>query len=173
MLIRCIKHKVFIRSISRKKISAIRRAIALLSLVVLAMLALNMVVSKPVSMPTYSININRINPMGAAPGNSNRLIIDASVIQSGYFVCGLNAGNFILNTLEAPSNGHQFVIYSIGVSSTSIGGYHSSCNYSISVAPASNQGEQYTWGEGTYSLQLDYIKNGRQLANKTFNFTVI
>jgi hypothetical protein len=109
--------------------------------------------------------------MGAAPGNSNKVIIDANVIQSGYFVCGLNSGNFILETLKTPPNGHDVVINSVGVSSTSTRGGHS-CNYSINVAPASNQGGQYTWGNGTYNLKLDYIKDEQQLANKTFNFTV-
>ena len=110
--------------------------------------------------------------MSATPGNSKEAAIDATVTQSGYFFCGLNAGNFILETLKTPPNGHDVVINSVGVAYTSTKGGHSSCNYSINVAPASNQGGQYTWGNGTYNLQLDYIKDGQQLANKTFNFTV-
>ena len=150
-----------------------RRTITLPTLIVLAMLATNIVGSIPVtSVFTHSINVNRIDPMGAAPGNANKAAIEISVKQLGDFICGLNVDNFILNTLKTPSYDQNLTIYSVGSSSASRGGGYSACNYSINVAPASDQGRQYTWEDGTYILQLNYIKNGRQLANETFNFTV-
>ncbi|MDD1751964.1 MAG: hypothetical protein LUQ38_02600 [Methanotrichaceae archaeon] len=150
-----------------------RKAIAFLATVVLIMLAMNIVGSKPVSSAlTYSIDNNRIAPMGVAPGNSNMMAIDVSVTQLGNSICGLNADNFILDTLKVPSNGQNVAIYSVGASSASRGGSHSSCNYSLNLAPASYQGKQYTWVEGIYTFQLGYVKNGQQLANRTFNFTV-
>ena len=111
--------------------------------------------------------------MDAAPGNSNEAAIDATVTQLGDFICGLNVGNFRMNTLKAPANGRDIVIYSVGVSSASSGGGHASCNCSINVAPTSNQGMQYPWEEGTYTLQLDYINNGGKLASKIFNLTLM
>jgi hypothetical protein len=149
-----------------------RKAIAILAFIILVMLASDMVNSIPVtSALLYSINISRINPMGAAAGNSKEAVIEVNVTELGGYACGLDINNFRLETLKAPYHGQKIAIYSVRSSAVAIGHPHAPCIYSINVAPAGNQGGQYTWGEGAYNLQLDYIKNGRQLANKTFNFT--
>ena len=138
------------------------------------MLTMNVAMPEPMmslSM-TYSININRINPKDAAAGNSNNVAIDISIGQFENFLCGLNEDNFIINTLSAPLDGHNASIYSVGASSTSRGG-SPSCNYSINIAPARYQDNQYLWGDGNYTFQIDYVRNGQQLANKTFNLTII
>ena len=110
--------------------------------------------------------------MGAAAGNSKEAVIEVNVTELRGYVCGLDIDNFKLDTLKAPYHGQKVAIYSVRSSAVAIGQPHAPCIYSINVAPASDQGSQYTWGEGTYLLDLDYIKNGRQLANTTFNFTV-
>ncbi len=151
-----------------------RIAIAFLTLTILAMPELNTAEPIPISsVLMYSININRINSMGAAPGNSNEAAIDVTVTQLGDSICGLNADNFRMHTLKAPTYGSDIVICSVGISYASSWGNHASCNCSINMAPTSNQGKQYPWEEGDYTLQLDYINNGGKLASETFNLTVI
>jgi len=72
------------------------------------------------------------------------MAIDVSVTQLGNPICGLNADNFVLDTLKGPLDGQNVVIYSVGASSAFRGGSHSTCDYSLTLAPASYQGEQYT-----------------------------
>ena len=105
---------MYIRSIIRKML-VMRRAVAFLGLIILVIPGLNIVGSKPVSSSlTYSININQINPTGAAPGNSNKAVIGVSVTQLGDSICGLNEDNFKLDTLKAPFYCQNIVIYSVG-----------------------------------------------------------
>ena len=111
--------------------------------------------------------------MGATPGNSNKAVIAVNVTKLQGYICGLDVNDFKIDTLKALFYNQKVAIYSVRASAASSGQPHSPCTYSMDVAPASNQGGQYTWGKGTYNLQLDYIKDEQQLANKTFNFTVI
>ena len=116
-----------------------RRSAAFLAIIILVILIPNTIASKPVSLSqAYSININQIDSKEAAVGNSNTVAIDISINQFEYFLCGLNAGNFIIDTLNAPPNGHNVSIYSVGGSSTPHEG-SILCNYSINIAPASYQ----------------------------------
>jgi len=110
--------------------------------------------------------------MGATPGNSNKAVIEVNVTKLEGFVCGLDINDFKLDTLKAPYYGQKIAIYSVRAAASARGQPHASCIYSMDIAPADNQGGQYLWGNGTYCLQLDYIKDGQQLVNKTFNFTV-
>jgi len=149
------------------------RAMAFLALIVLVMLAADIVGSIPVtSVNLYSINVNQIDLMGAAPGNSYKAVINVNVTKLEGFVCGLDINDFKLDTLKAPYHGQKIAIYSVRASAAARGQPHAPCIYSMNIAPADNQGGQFTWGNGTYTLQLDYIKDGEQLANTKFNFTV-
>jgi hypothetical protein len=151
-----------------------RRAIAFLTLIIPIMIAADIVSSIPVtSVNIYSIYISRIDLMGAAPGNSNGAVISVNVTELGGYACGLDINNFKLDTLKAPFFGQNIAINSVRESAAAHGQPHAPCTYSINIAPAGNRDGQYTWGKGTYILQLNYIKGGRQLAIKTFNFTVL
>jgi len=150
-----------------------RRTEAILASIMLIILIPNICVSKPVPLSqAYSININQIDSKEAAVGNSNIVAIDISINQFEYFLCGLNAGNFIIDTLNAPPNGHNVSIYSVGGSSKPHGG-SILCNYSMNIAPASYQDKQYPWVEGNYTFQVTYVRNGQKLAAKTFILAVI
>jgi hypothetical protein len=150
-----------------------RRAITFMAFIIPIILAADIVSSIPVtSVNLYSIYINRINLMGAAPGNSNGAVISVNVTELGGYACGLDINNFKLETLKAPYYGQNLAIKSVRESAAVRGRPHAPCLYSIHVAPAGGQKGQYTWGQGTYTLDLAYIKNGRQLTNKTFNFTI-
>ena len=110
--------------------------------------------------------------MDSSAGNSKEAVIEANVTQLEGYVCGLDINNFKLNTLKAPYYGQKVAINSVRSSAVAIGHPHAPCYYSIRIAPETNQGGQFTWGKGTYSLKLNYINNGRQLAYQTFKLTV-
>ncbi|MDM7933771.1 MAG: hypothetical protein QUS08_00090 [Methanothrix sp.] len=119
-----------------------------------------------------SISINAIYPALSAAGNSNRVGVDVSVYQLGNPVCGLNGTNFKLDTLNVPPYGPEVVIHSVGASGAPIGQPAPPCSYIINLVPATYLGKQYTWVAGTYTVRLDYVKGGKELTNKTFNFTI-
>jgi hypothetical protein len=160
-----------------------------LAIIALLILAANLIDAAPIRTPIQlgpvgtlkpvspqllgpSISINAIYPAGSAAGNSNRVGVNASVFQLGNPICGLNYTNFKLETLIVPPYGAAVVIQSVGATVAPIGMPAPPCSYIINLVPTTYQGKQYTWLAGTYTVKLDYIKAGKELTNKTFNFTI-
>jgi hypothetical protein len=133
------------------------------------------VVAKPntqIAAPTININSIKIAP--ASSGNSEPVSVGVKVISglTQLDICGLNAGNFNMDTLTVPPGGPAIVIKNVyPISSVAIN-QPVSCDYWLHLVPTSYQGNQYTWVTGTYTLKLYYITNGQQMANRTFSFRV-
>lgn len=120
------------------------------------------------------INIGLIKVSPAYPGNFMPVNMSVSVISPAtqQTICGLDATNFKLDTLRVPPYGPAVVIKNVFAISAIAINQSPSCDYWISMVPASYNGKQYTWVSGTYTLKLYYIKKGQQIANKTFSFRV-
>jgi len=105
----------------------------------------------------------------AAPGNSEPFNISvnvtqfASAIQSSESICGLKVSDFKIDTIKTPLMGAQVAIKSVTMVR------NPDCNYLISIIPLSNPGKQSTWRNGIYTLQLNYLKDGKQLASCELN----
>jgi hypothetical protein len=122
--------------------------------------------------PTIDIILIKIAP--ASQGNSEPVNVGIKVI-SGVMkqdVCGLDASNFNLETLTVPPGGPAIVIKNIYPTSSVAINQPVSCDYWLDMIPTSYQGNQYTWLTGTYTLKLNYVADGQQLASKTFSFRV-
>lgn len=108
----------------------------------------------------------------AAPGNSNPFNISvnvtqfASAIQSAESICGLKVSDFKIDTIKTPPMGAQVAIKSVTMVR------NPDCNYLISLVPISNPGKQNTWWNGIYTLQLNYLKDGKQLASCKLNLPI-
>lgn len=119
---------------------------------------------------SLSINISSINPDEAAAGNSNSVNVHFDATRFGFPIFGLRLAdkNFELDALKVPPQGPEVVSKLIGL--TISNGIAS--NYEIAISPATYQGKQYTWVAGTYTVKLHCINAGKELANKTFSFSV-
>lgn len=118
-----------------------------------------------------AINLNGINFGQAAPGNSWPVNLTVNVTQMGNGICNLNASNFKLDTITVPPNGSAVVIKSVTLAPHPNFMYGSSpCSYWVLVVPDNNHGRQNTWANGNYTLRLDYLNGGKQLAkSKVFD----
>jgi hypothetical protein len=121
---------------------------------------------------TIDIILIKIAP--ASPGNSEPVNVGVKVVSSltGQDICGLDATNFNLETLTVPPGGPAIIIKNIYPTSSVAINQPVSCNYWLDMVPTSYQGNQYTWLTGTYTLKLNYIVDGQQIASKTFSFRV-
>ena len=122
--------------------------------------------------PTIDIILIKIAP--ASPGNSEPVNVGVKVVSSltGQDICGLEATNFNLETLTVPPGGPAIVLKNIYPTSSVAINQPVSCDYWLDMVPTSYQGNQYTWLTGTYTLKLNYVVDGQQLASKTFSFRV-
>ncbi|MDD2836145.1 MAG: hypothetical protein PHY05_08335 [Methanothrix sp.] len=122
--------------------------------------------------PTIDIILIKIAP--ASPGNSEPVNVGVKVVSGGMKqdICGLDASNFNLETLTVPPGGPAIVIKNIYPTSSVAINQPVSCDYWLDMVPTSYQGNQYTWLTGTYTLKLNYVADGQQLASKTFSFRV-
>lgn len=108
----------------------------------------------------------------AYPGNSKPFSICVSVseistsTQSAEDIPGLKSSNFKVETLSYPSNGAAVTIEDVTLMR------RPESVYLISLIPASDSGKQSNWVEGTYTLQLDYLKDGNQLATRKFDLSL-
>lgn len=122
--------------------------------------------------PTIDIILIKIAP--ASQGNSEPVNVGVKVV-SGLMkqdICGLKASNFDLETLTVPPGGPAIVLKNIYPTSSVAINQPVSCDYWLDMVPTSYQGNQYAWLTGTYTLKLNYVANGQQLASKTFSFRV-
>jgi len=121
---------------------------------------------------TIDIILIKIAP--ASPGNSEPVNVGVKVVSSltGQDICGLDASNFNLETLTVPPGGPAIVIKNIYPTSSVAINQPVSCDYWLDMVPTSYQGNQYIWLTGTYTLKLNYVADGQQLASKTFSFRV-
>lgn len=128
--------------------------------------------SPPLSAPTIEVISIKIAP--ALPGNSEPVNLGIRVVSgaTNQDICGLDESNFNLETLTVPPGGPAIVIKNIYPTSAVAVNQPVSCNYWLDMVPTSYQGSQYTWLTGTYTLKLNYMANGKQLASKTFSFRV-
>ena len=112
------------------------------------------------------ININLIKVAPASPGNNKPVTISVNVTSSAtqQDICGLNATNFKIDTLGLPPN-TPFIKDVFPISSVAIN-QPMHCDYWLSIVPTTS------WMTGIYTLKLDYIQGGQQLANRTFSFRV-
>lgn len=132
----------------------------------------NLKVNPQLLAPYINIGLIKVSPAHA--GNSMPVNMSISLIlpATQQTVCGLGASNFKLDTLMVPPYGPAIVIKNVFAISAIAINQSPSCVYWISMVPTSYNGKQYTWVSGTYTLKLYYIKNGQQIANKTFSFRV-
>jgi hypothetical protein len=116
------------------------------------------------------MNVSSINPDEAVAGNSNSVSVHFNVTRFGFPIFGLQLAdkNFGLDALKVPPQGPEVVSNLIGL--TISNGIAS--NYEIAISPATHQGKQYTWVAGTYTVNLHCINAGKELANKTFSFSI-
>lgn len=165
--------------------------------IVLLMLAVNIVDAKeagPISSqygksldlsePPISVyepvlmNIEAINTLGTAAGNSNFVAFSLDISQSGSNICGLDNTNFMLETLSVPSGGP-------GVHIRSVYETLNGCDYIFSIIPDqickdSTNGpvkvpgpcKQLNWMPGAYTLRLYYIKDGKEITSADINFSI-
>lgn len=136
-----------------------------------------------------STNIETIDMGKAAFGNSMPVNLTVSVMQSfsatqtAQAICGLTRFNFEIETLEVPMDGKAAKIMSVSPTYADAINPAAPCSYWISIIPITDyldQGSPYnpapakqnTWANGVYSLSLRYIKEGSEMASKTFSFTV-
>jgi len=116
-----------------------------------------------------NININLIKIAPASPGNSKPVNVSVNVTSPAtqQDICGLNAANFKIDTPGMPPYAPAaFVIKDVfAISSVAIN-QPVHCDYWLSIVPTSS------WVTGIYTLKLDYIQGGQQLANRTFSFRV-
>lgn len=119
---------------------------------------------------SLSIDISSITPGEAAAGNFQPVDVHFNVTRLGLPLFGLQLDNenLELDTLNAPPNGPEVVSSGIGVEISE--GFPS--NYEMSIEPATYQGKQYTWAAGTYKVKLHCINAGKELANRTFSFSI-
>jgi hypothetical protein len=165
-----------------------KNAKALLAFIVLLIVAMNAAdaaqqVSRPgnsiasmqkpkLDAATIEIILIKIAP--ALPGNSEPINVGVKVV-SGVMkqdICGLDATNFNLETLTVPPGGPAIVIKNIYPTSSVAINQPVSCDYWLDMVPTSYQGNQYTWLTGTYTLKLNYVVDGQQIASKTFSFRI-
>lgn len=163
------------------------KAKAALGLVVLLVFAVSIVGAYPTPNPGQTIvtkpnpqmfapfiNIFSIKIAPAAPGNSEPVTAGVKV-QSAIKkedICGLDASNFKLETITVPPGGAAVVIKNVYATSSTAVNQPVDCNFWLELVPTSFQGTQYTWLTGTYTLKLYYLKDGQQIADKTFSFRV-
>jgi hypothetical protein len=116
------------------------------------------------------INIYLIKIAPASSGNSKPVNISINITSpvTQQDICGLNAANFMIDTLGILPNAPSayaikgfFPISSVAINQP----IH--CDYMLSIVPTSS-----SWVTGIYTLKLNYIQGGQQLANRTFSFRV-
>lgn len=135
-----------------------------------------------------SINLEAIDTGQAASGNFNPVNLTVSVTQlssdftqAAEAICGLDRFDFEVDTLEMPPDGKAARI--MMVSPTDANSIYAPCSYLVSIIPITdylNRGspakpspaKQNTWENGVYTLSLKYMKEGNEIANKTFSFTI-
>lgn len=125
--------------------------------------------SKPVIVHTDvvvpTININGIDIGQAAPGNSWPVNITLNVTQMGNDICNLSVSDFKVDTLNVPPGGSAIDIKSVTLAPHRNFMYGpSKCNYWVLLVPGTNSDKQNKWVQGNYTLQLEYVKGGKQLA---------
>lgn len=139
------------------------------------------------SSSTSSINVDAIDTVQAAPGNSGPVNLTVSVIQSlggiqtSEAICGLERNNFEIDTTEMPPGGKAARIMSVSPKQAGYTNPPAPCSYRISIIPTtdylnpgspSSPAKQNTWASGIYSIRLRYLNQGNEIASKTFSITI-
>jgi len=124
------------------------------------------------------IDIVYINTWHAAAGNSDQVFVGIEVTQSGTDIMELDNANFQIEPLFVPAFGPGVRISSVEEVTDAVHFYvldlipDQICKSNDYPAKAPAPCKQLTWMPGDYSLKLNYIAGGKELANTPVDFTI-
>jgi hypothetical protein len=124
------------------------------------------------------IDIVYINTWHAAAGNSDQVFVGIEVTQSGTDIMELDNANFQIDPLFVPAFGPGVRISSVEEVTDAVHFYvldlipDQICKSTDYPAKAPAPCKQLTWMPGDYSLKLNYIAGGKELANTPVDFTI-
>jgi len=135
------------------------------------------------------ININAVDVGQASSGNSRPVNITVNVTQGSdasfprQSVCGLDRFDFQLDTIELPPNGYAARIMSVTPVQNNFMYAPAPCSYLISLIPVSDYLNQespakpspakpHSWTSGIYIFQLTWVKEGNEIARKSFSISI-